>query len=126
MSELKHRHIKIDGSNLPYFVFNLFLKISIYLILKTVSRITVTFSQAIQIYIDNEGSGGKKSPPLNDIEDLSDTRILLRLINSIFPQTFTPEVLLNDRFASLGYPGHFVGDLKFRVVLFQLLTLFRY
>lgn len=44
-----------------------------------------------------QSPGGRRCPPLNDIEDLSDTRILLRLINSIFPQTFTPEVLLNDR-----------------------------
>jgi len=53
--------------------------------------------EAIQIYIDHEGTSTKRSPPLNDIEDLSDTRILLRFINAIFPQTFTPEVLLNDR-----------------------------
>ncbi|KAL5259914.1 hypothetical protein ACHWQZ_G010136 [Mnemiopsis leidyi] len=68
--------------------------------------------EAIQIYIDNEGSGGKKSPPLNDIEDLSDTRILLRLINSIFPQTFTPEVLLNDRWTirlALDLVGEMMG-----------------
>lgn len=53
------------------------------------------------MYIDHEGTSNKKSPPLNDIEDLSDTRILLRFINSIFPQTFTPEVLLNDRLKNL-------------------------
>ena len=63
--------------------------------------------QAIQIYIDHDGTGSKRSPPLNDIEDLSDTRILLRLINAIFPQTFTPEVLLNDRLAD---PGYWFGD----------------
>ncbi|XP_063680086.1 uncharacterized protein LOC134815480 [Bolinopsis microptera] len=67
---------------------------------------------AIQIYIDHEGSSGKRSPPLNDIEDLSDTRILLRLINALFPSTFTPEVLLNDRWTirlALDLVGEMMG-----------------
>ena len=59
--------------------------------------ITHSILQIVQMYVEENSAGKRKCPPFNDLEDLSDSRILLRLINALLPQTFTPEVLLNDR-----------------------------
>jgi len=40
---------------------------------------------------------GKKLDPVKNFKDLVDSRVLCSLVNSIVPNTFTSEILLNDR-----------------------------